>query len=246
MRETKGNGSINNDVKRKRAIALGIMAFAVVLMSVFAVFVGGPVIRFVKQPELFRNWLSEFGLMGDIIFVLILVFQVVVAIIPGEPFEIFAGYGFGIIRGTLLCLIGSLIGTVIIFYAVRKWGVMAFELFFSREKMNNLRFLKNTQKNKILLFFIFLLPVTPKDLLTFFMGLTDIKLGEWLIISTVARIPSVITSVIGGSTLQDQNYLLTLAVFGITILLSGAGLIIYNMIIRSKNKSSEKNEGEER
>ena len=88
-----------------------------------------------------------------------------------------------------------------------------------------------------------MLPGTPKDLLTFFMGLTNIKLTEWLIISTVARIPSVITSVIGGNTLQEGDYMLSALVFGITIALSVAGILIYNSSIKAKNRNaSEKKE----
>ena len=231
-----------NDIKKKRILALIVVMSAILFMAVVTVFVGAPIIRFVKQPDLFREWINGFGFFGEVIFVLLLVFQVVIAIIPGEPFEIFAGYGFGVVNGTVFCLIGALIGTIIIFCAVRKWGVPIFELFFSREKMNNLKFLKNTDKNKVLIFFIFMLPGTPKDLLTFFMGLTDIKLTEWLVISTIARIPSVITSVIGGNTLQDGNYLLSATVFGVTIILSGFGVLIYNLIIKAKNKNASEKE----
>lgn len=227
------------NIKRKKIFAAGVVVLFIVFMVAVTVVVGYPLIQFVKEPERFRNWLDGFGFWGDIIYILILVFQVVIAIIPGEPFEIFAGVAFGVFRGTLLCLVGALIGTVIVFALVRKFGVMIFDLFFSREKMNNLRFLRNTKKNKLLIFFIFLLPGTPKDLLTFFIGLTDMKLSEWLIISTVARIPSVITSVIGGSTIEQEKYGISIIVFSITIAISIIGLFIYNGIIKMKNKREQ-------
>lgn len=228
--------NVKNQDNKKTVIGLIAVFIIALLMLGITFMLGYPIIRFVENPDDFRGWLDRFGIFGDIIFVAILVFQIIVAIIPGEPFEIFAGYGFGIVKGTFLCLIGAFIGTFIVFTAVRKWGVKIFDIFFSREKMNNLKFLRNTKSNRILLFFIFLLPGTPKDLLTFFIGLTDIKLTEWLAISTIARIPSVITSVIGGATLQEQNYMTSLAVFGITILLSVLGLMLYNAIIKYKNR----------
>ncbi len=226
------------EMKRKKIFAAAVVVLLIVFMVIVTIAVGYPLIQFIKEPDEFRALLDSFGLLGDIIFLLIVVFQVVIAIIPGEPFEVFAGIAFGVIRGTTLCLAGALVGTVIVFLLVRKFGVMVFELFFSREKMNNLRFLRNTQKNKLLLFFIFLLPGTPKDLLTFFIGLTDIKLSEWLIISTVARIPSVITSVICGSTIENEEYGMAIIVFSVTVIISIIGLLIYNAIIKHKNKKT--------
>lgn len=236
--ENMANINNNAEMKRKKIFAAAVIALLIIFMVIVTFAVGYPLIRFIKEPDEFRSLLDRFGLFGDIIFLLIIVFQVVIAIIPGEPFEVFAGIAFGVIRGTTLCLIGALCGTAIVFLLVRKFGVMVFELFFSREKMNNLRFLRNTQKNKLLLFFIFLLPGTPKDLLTFFIGLTDIKLSEWLVISTVARIPSVITSVICGSTIENEEYGTAVIVFGVTVIISIIGLSIYNAIIKHKNKKT--------
>ena len=57
-------------------------------------------------------------------------FQVVVAIIPGEPLEIAAGYAFGFWEGTLLCQIGIFLGSLTVFLFVRNWGIRVVEVFF--------------------------------------------------------------------------------------------------------------------
>ena len=232
-------------VKKKKTLAAVLVVLVAVFMVAVTILVGYPLIQFIKEPEEFRSLLEGLGLFGDFIFLIIVVFQIVIAIIPGEPFEVFAGIAFGIVRGTILCLLGALVGTAIVFFLVRRYGVIIFDLFFSREKMNNLRFLRNTRKNKLLLFFIFLLPGTPKDLLTFFIGLTDIKVSEWLVISTIARIPSVITSVICGSTIEREEYGLAILAFIVTLIISLIGLMIYNAIIKRKNRNTP-NVSEER
>ena len=52
----------------------------------------------------------------------IIFLQIVVAFIPGEPFEIAAGYAFGFWQGTLLCLIGSALASALVMVLVKKWG----------------------------------------------------------------------------------------------------------------------------
>lgn len=103
-----------------------------------------------------------------------------------------AGYAFGVVEATILCTIGSIIGCAIVFWLARKFGVKFVEAFFSIEKIQNLKFLHDERKRDILSFIIFLIPGMPKDLISYFMGLTDIKLSRWLVISTIARIPAII------------------------------------------------------
>ncbi len=62
---------------------------------------------------------------------------------------------------------------------------------------------------------MFLFPGTPKDLLTYCAGLTHMQLGRWLALSVVGRIPSVITSTIGGDALGAGSYGFAALVFGV-------------------------------
>jgi uncharacterized membrane protein YdjX (TVP38/TMEM64 family) len=162
------------------------------------------------------------------------VLQLIIAIIPGEPLEIGAGYAFGVLEGTLLCLAGAVLGSAIVFLLVRRFGVKLVEALYSRERIMSLRFLSDRKRMKILAFLIMLIPGTPKDLLSYFMGLTDIKLPTWLLIVATARIPSVITSTMGGGALGMKNYQFAILVFAATLLLSGAGLLIYNRITKAR------------
>lgn len=224
--------------KHKKLLGILLIAFAVIFCAVITIFIGGPLIEFAKEPQKFQAWIDSFGVLGRLVFVGIVILQVVIALIPGEPFEIAAGYAFGSIEGTLLCLAAIAIGSLIIFALVRKFGVKLVELFFPLDKINSLKFLKNKQRFNTIYFIVMCLPGTPKDLLSYFAGLTDMKLSTWLLISTVARIPSVITSTIGGSALGSEQYLFAIIAFALTLALSGAGLIIYKKIqkVRSKNK----------
>ena len=145
---------------------------------------------------------------------------------------------FGAVEGTLLCLIGTTAGSMIIYFFVRRFGVRAVEIFFSREKIESLHFLRSEHKRNTLMFLLMLIPGTPKDLLCYFAPLTGMGPWTWLWITTVARIPSIVTSTIGGSALGVQNYVFAAIALGVTLLISGAGLLIYRRICRALEKRS--------
>ena len=222
--------------KNKKIIGIISLILVIIFSLAVFIFIGKPLISFVSEPEKFRAWIDSFGVFGRVIFVLMIVLQVVVAIIPGEPFEMVSGYAFGTIEGTLICVLGVVLGSIIIFLLVRKFGVMLLEVFFSKEKIDSLRFLQNTKKLTLLFFIIMLIPGTPKDLLSYFAPLTKMSLKNWIMIVAVSRIPSVITSAISGDALGEQNYILAIISLAITAVLSIIGIIIYKRISVKKNK----------
>jgi uncharacterized membrane protein YdjX (TVP38/TMEM64 family) len=162
--------------------------------------------------------------------------QVFVALIPGELLETGAGYAFGPVWGTVICYAGVAMASALVFLLTRRFGVKLVEVFISREKINQLSFLRTERKRNTLVFLLFLIPGTPKDLLTYFVGLTDMKLGSFLLISLIARLPSVLSSTAGGHLLGEGDYVGALWLYGITGAVSIVGLLIYNAIMRKKQK----------
>lgn len=219
--------------EKRRKIISGCAIVAFILFT-FAIgwFVGKPMVQFVSTPEKFREWVDLSGIWGRICFVLMVIFQVVIAFVPGEPLEIGAGYAFGAIEGTLLCLLGILLGSLIVFALVRKFGIKLVEVFFNLEKIKSAKFLQNRKKVEKIIFLMFFLPGTPKDLLTYFVGLTDIKTKHFIVVATFARIPSVVTSTVGGSLLGVKKYTFAIIVFAVTFLISFIGWYFYNKMCK--------------
>ena len=232
-----------HDWPQRRKKLLAAAAFGLFLLLTLAVgwWIGRPMIRFVNQPELFREWVDSHGIWGNLAFLGMMVLQIIIAIIPGEPLEIGAGYAFGFWEGTLLCMVGIAIGSALVFLLVRRFGMLLVEVFFSREKIQSLRFLHRSPRRDFLIFLVLFIPGTPKDLLSYFAGLTDIPLSRWLLIATIARLPSVVTSTVGGNAVGEKNYLFALVVFGVTLVISALGLWIYNRLSRNKNTDSGEN-----
>ncbi len=215
---------------QKRIIGVFSLLIFSIFMGAAFWFVGKPMIEFASQPERFRDWIDSKGIMAPVIFIGMMMFQVVVAVIPGEPLEIGAGYAFGAFEGTILCVIGITLGSLIVFALVRTFGIRLVEVFFSLEKIRSVKFLQNTKKLNAVTFIIFFIPGTPKDLLSYFIGITDMKLGHWVFIASVARLPSIITSTYGGHILVNRQYIRAIIVFAATALVSLIGIMIYRII----------------
>lgn len=192
--------------------------------------VGKPILKLVAEPAAFREWVEARGFAGMLAYAGMVILQVMVALIPGEPLEIAAGYAFGALEGTLVCLAAATLGSLVVFGLVRRFGVKLVEVFYPREKLRSLRFLQSSRRRDFLFAVVFMLPGTPKDLLCYFAGLTDIKFGTWLLICSVGRIPSVLTSTIGGNALGTKSYLFAVIVFVATLAVSAVGVLIYRQI----------------
>lgn len=217
------------DTTKRRIAGAGLITF-VLVTALISWLVGKPLVQFASEPERFRNWIDSFGLWGPLIFALITALQVFVAFIPGEPLEIASGYAFGAVEGTLLCLAGMCLGSAVVFLFVRKFGSKAVEIFVPKEKILSSKLLRNRKKVRIFFLIAYLLPGTPKDVLTYCAGLSDIPLGHWLLVSSICRLPSVVTSTIGGDALGSEKYLLAFGVFAGAVVLSLIGLGIYKKL----------------
>ncbi|MDR1205951.1 MAG: VTT domain-containing protein [Peptococcaceae bacterium] len=220
----------------KKWIGVLCVLLFVPLYLALAWVVGRPLVNFVSEPEQFREWVDSYGFWGRAAFVGMVVLQMLVAIIPGEPLELVSGYAFGFWEGTALCLAGILIGSALIFAFVRRFGVKVVELFYPVEKIRSMKFLQNTRRLNRLVFLVFFIPGTPKDILTYFIGLTRMRFSTWMLIAGIARIPSVVTSVLGGNVLNLQLYKHAAVILAVTLTLSGIGALIYRRISRSSGE----------
>lgn len=226
------------NVKSKRiaVITLSCVMLTTVLVCYFTL--GQKLVLFVEDRAAFNAWLDSFGVWGKVVFVTLRAVQTVVKIIPGEPLEIAAGYLYGIWGGLFYCLFGQFIGSLIIIALTKKFGMKLVELFVPRKKIESLSFLQNKKNLNITLFIIYLIPSTPKDIITYLISLTDENIVLFMVITTIARIPSVITSTWCGSALESENFFLAAAVFIGTAIVGLSGAAIYSRISAKKAETA--------
>lgn len=222
-------------VRRKWLSAVSLVTFVVILVLLTLLFtkVLSP---YLTSADQLREFLNTYGWKGRFILLGLQCLQVVVAFIPGEIIELGAGYAYGAFQGLLICLVGVALSSSIIFLLVKKIGTPMVEMFISREKMKQLAFLNDEHKLKRLTFWLFFIPGTPKDVLTYFVGLTDMSLLQFLFITLIARIPSVVSSTVCGQMLGDKDYVTAAIVFAATGIISIIGYYLYNRFVESKKQ----------
>ena len=165
------------------------------------------------------------------------VLQILLVVLPGEPFEVLAGMCYGTWGGWLFITVSILITTIIVFFSVRKLGEKYLYNFFKKEKVEkvmNSKLLKNETNLEIILCLIFFLPGTPKDLFVYLGGLLPVKPLRFILIATLVRFPSVITSTMVGANISNGNWKTSLLIYLITFVITAIILVILK--IRDKNK----------
>ncbi|HJA26409.1 MAG TPA: VTT domain-containing protein [Candidatus Fournierella merdigallinarum] len=168
----------------------------------------------------FVEWVRSHGLAGMLVFLGLEIFQIVVAVVPGEPVQLMAGALYGPAGGLALCLVGILIGSTMIYFFVRALGAKAID----PAVLHKYRFLQDEKRARSALYLLFFLPGMPKDLLTYLGPFLPLKPGEFLLICTLARFPCLLASTVAGDSLFEGNIALPLVLLAVTGALGLVGI----------------------
>ena len=220
-----------------RFFSVTVAIISIALLTVIAF----PLIKYANQPDRFNEYIESFGAFKHIAMFSIQISQIIVALIPGEIIEFVAGTVYGWLGGLIFCTIGILLGHTLIFKSVRFFGEPFVKTVAGSKVMNKFDFLKNEKKLKTVLFFLFFIPGTPKDLLTYFVPLTSIKFRDFIIISTLARIPSVISSTYAGDVFAEHDYKTLIIVYSAVLIFTAAGFFIYKITDKKLTSSRSNN-----
>lgn len=194
--------------------AAGACAAAVIA----ALALGPSLWSFFSDGESLRAWVDAQGALAPVAMAMLVVAQIVVAVLPGEPVELAAGYLFGFSEGTVICLVGGLIGTLGVTALVKTFGMRAVRALFSEDKLAGISWLRDSKRFELVMLVVFLIPGTPKDVLTYAAGLTACPWWRIALIGTVGRIPSIATSTLAAGFASEGSWVAA----GITLIVTGA------------------------
>ena len=74
-------------------------------------------------------------------------------------------------------------------------------------------------------------------MITYLIGLTPMKLSTFLLITTVARIPSVLSSTIPGSLAQSGNLMAAIITYAVTAVISGICILWYKKASKQETEN---------
>lgn len=224
------------------------MTAAVMILLVFgaaAAFMM-PWIKTLYDPALrdgFTAFVASLGIWGYLLMLGVQVVQVVVALIPGEPVELIAGALYGGPGGLALCIAGCVAGSALIFLLMRSLGSGLTDRLYRNKKLREYDFLRDSRKLDSVVLLLFMLPGTPKDLLTYAAGATRMPVMRFIVISSFARIPSVATSTFIGDSVLDGNWYAALALLLFTLALGLAGIFLREKVMNFCRRFSRRRAG---
>lgn len=183
-----------------------------------------------EEMEIFIRSLGGWGVL---VLVLLQTLQIAVAFLPGEPVELASGILYGGFWGSVLCLVGVLIGSALVYYAVAKLGRGVIDAFHdgkSMQKFKRIRAFQEEKSAETLTFFLFLIPGIPKDFLTFVAPLTPMKPLRFLVLSTLARAPGMFITTYAGQSILSGSFGTAALLYGILFVGAVAGYFFYRKI----------------
>lgn len=218
--------------KTRRQVIVYCILFIGLIAGITAVLF--PYVERLSDPQAQKTieaWIDKMGIMGFLVVLGIQILQVVIAFIPGELVEIFSGALYGTVGGLLICLSGCVIASTIIFSLSKRYGKPLLYGLFGKEKVQGFKWLQDSRKYSMVTFILFFVPGTPKDMLTYIVGITNMSIREFIGISTLARIPSILSSTIIGSTIRQGEWEISLFVFLVTGIIGIVGIGFKERII---------------
>lgn len=218
-------------------ILLTILAIAILIGIIMYLF---PIMKNLTTAEgriEFKEKIEQLGFWGILLVFALQLVQIFLIIIPGEPIEILAGMCYGTVGGLIFITISSAIITTLIMLLVGKLGRKFVYEFFSKEridKIENSKMFKNPKRLEWIMIILFLIPGTPKDLIVYIAALLPINPVRFIIISSLARFPSIISSTLAGASIATGNWKVSILIYLITFAIIGVAILIINKFDKSK------------
>lgn len=228
--------SKSNKIKIVKKIITGIVLILMIGMALYLI----PLMKNLSSLEgqvAFKEKVKSSGMFGMLTLFGLQVAQIFLIVVPGEPLEILAGMCYGAVWGSIFIMISACVISMVIFGLVRKFG-RSFVCNFCEEekvkKIENSKLFQNPKKIERIMLILFLIPGTPKDLLVYVAGLLPIQASKFILISTFARFPSVISSTLAGANLALGDWKMSIILYVIVLLIVGIVIFIMNKLDKDK------------
>ena len=198
------------------------------LLVLFGIFIGLSIAITIFAPDFAKifqdankakEYLLQYKAVSILVFILLQIVQIVVAILPGQVLQFVAGYVYGFALGIFWSMTGIILGTIITFYLAKLLGKDAMHIIFGEERITKFVNMLNSKRAYTVIFFIFLIPGIPKDLVIYAAGISEIKIKPFLVLSIVGRFPALVASIAMSRLLNNGSYIaLGIFVFAIIVL----------------------------
>lgn len=208
-------------------LALSVLVIALILVGIYFLFKALGITELTREQ--IQDFISSTGAVAPLVFIGISFLQVTFVPIPGMVTILAGNYLFGIALSFLYSYVGMLIGSIVAWWLGRLIGrpYVNWVAGGSEQADEWLKRLKD--REKVFLFFAFLLPLFPDDLLCSVAGILPISFSVFMIMQIITRATS-----IGASLLFMSGEIIPFHGWGLVVLGVVAVLIIIAFILSLK------------
>lgn len=221
----------------------GLIAFFLVMLLVCVLIF--PYIKELFEPggvERVIDKVRDAGPVGVFILLGLQFLQIVVAFIPGEVTQVAAGMLYGPWFGALIILIGCIVSSAFIFALVHKLGAPFVQSMVPTKYLEKFRAFEKSGKLNMIVFILFLIPGLPKDVFTYLVPLTDMRMRDFVVLSNIGRIPGVIVSTYAADGLVDGRIWESVIIFVVAAVIAVLGIVFKDKIMEVVGRASKHKE----
>ncbi|HLG24466.1 MAG TPA: TVP38/TMEM64 family protein [Candidatus Nanoarchaeia archaeon] len=194
---------LKRNIGNKKILFSYIIVFLIVLF--LSVYYFDKIKLVYSDPESVKNFINGFGALAPVALIIAQAAQVVIFVIPGPVFTVAGGYIFGVFLGTVYSLIGTFIGSILVFFIAKRFGRPFIEKIINKKDLEHFDYYFK-KKGKTALFVTRLIPILfPNDVVSFAAGLTPLSLRSYAVISFFGFIPNILALNFFGNALS-QNF----------------------------------------
>lgn len=208
---------------------VGLVVFIGIMVAVVSFL--WPLLSSIFQPGGVDNLIAlvrEKGAWGVLFLLGLQLVQIIIAFIPGEVVQVAAGIIYGPWIGALVILLGCVISSAIVFALVHWLGAPFVQDMVSEKNMAKFEAFQKSGKLNMIVFILFLIPGLPKDVFTYLVPLTNMRMRTFLIISNGARIPGIVVSTYAASGLVSGDIMQSVVIFLIAAAIALVAILFFN------------------
>ncbi|HIS45951.1 MAG TPA: TVP38/TMEM64 family protein [Candidatus Scybalocola faecigallinarum] len=177
---------------RKNVITITGLTILIILAAI------GAASGIFSSQERLEQFLAQAGVLAPGIFLLIQIIQVIIPILPGGVTCLIGVVVFGPVWGFVYNYAGLVIGSIISFLLIRKYGRALILKLVSEKNYNKyIGWLEKGKKFQILFAAAIFLPGFPDDVLCMLAGLSGMSFGRFTLIMLLCRPISLIGYSVG-------------------------------------------------
>lgn len=227
-----------SEKKQKRRVIISVLKILLLILIVVGIplylyFFHLDFLKSFKNVDTIVALLNQHKSKSIMIYISFQILQVVISVIPGQVVQMAAGYLFGFWQALIFALSGAVIGTSISFWLAKLLGRDFLHIFFGEEKMNYYIERLNSKRAYTLVFFLYLIPGLPKDMISYAAGASEMRFKAFITLSTVGRLPGMIGCLLMGTMAETENYV-GVVILGCAAIIACVLCLIFRKKINAK------------